>query len=155
MTDIEIRRATSDDVPAIVALLADDDLGAARETPDELAPYLAAFHEVDSDPKQFLAVAERGAEILGTLQLTLLPGLSHRGGTRAQLENVRVAAHARGLGLGGRLVSWAVARARQHGCRMVKLTSSATRQRAHRFYERLGFGASHTGYTLALDGGGP
>ncbi|RCV51831.1 GNAT family N-acetyltransferase [Marinitenerispora sediminis] len=150
MSDLQIRRAVAADIPGIVALLADDELGATRESPHDLAPYREAFAEIDADPRQFLAVAERGGRTVGTLQLTFLPGLSHRGGTRAQIEAVRIAGDARGRGLGTVLISWAVEEARRRGCRMVQLTSDAGRVDARRFYERLGFTASHVGFKLAL-----
>ena len=144
------RRATADDLPQLVALLADDPLGAVRESPDDLAPYRAAFERIDADPYQFLLVAERDGRVAGTAQLTYLPGLSRRGGTRAQIEAVRVAATARGTGLGSRLIGWCVDRARQEGCALVQLTSDTTRQDAHRFYRRLGFEPTHVGFKLHL-----
>lgn len=102
------RRATARDVPAVVALLADDPLGATRETPDDLAPYLAAFAEVDGDPRHLLLVADDEGTVVGTLQLTLLPGLARRGALRARIEAVRVAASRRGDGLGATMVRYAV-----------------------------------------------
>ena len=150
MTDITIRRATGADVPAVVALLADDVLGAARESPDDLGPYEAAFAEIDRDPRHLLLVADRAGAVVGTAQLTFLPGLSHKGATRAQIEAVRIGAAARGTGLGGRLIEWCVDRARERGCSMVQLTSDATRQDAHRFYERVGFRPTHLGFKLPL-----
>ncbi|GAA1499956.1 GNAT family N-acetyltransferase [Streptomyces synnematoformans] len=150
MSDLEIRRATAADVPAIVAMLADDPLGAARETPDDPAPYERAFAWIDADPGQHLAVAERDGRIVGTLQLTFIPGLSLRGTTRALIEAVRVHRDLRGSGLGSQLIEWAVEEARRRGCGMVQLTSNATRTDAHRFYERLGFAASHVGFKRTL-----
>lgn len=147
---MRIRPATIDDVPAIVAMLADDPLGASRETPDDLSPYLRAFETVEADPHQFLVVAERAGEVVGTLQLTLLPGLSRRGAVRAQIEAVRVRAGERGAGLGARLIEWAVDEARRRGCALVQLTSDRSRQRAHHWYERLGFEATHVGFKLNL-----
>lgn len=150
MNDLEIRRATADDVSAIVAMLADDPLGAQRESPDDLAPYLAAFERVAADPNQHLVVAVRDEQVVGTLHLTVIPGLSRRGATRSLIEAVRVHADARGSGLGTRLVEWAIAESRRQGCTLVQLTSDATRTDAHRFYDRLGFTASHVGFKLAL-----
>ncbi|MFI1969911.1 GNAT family N-acetyltransferase [Streptomyces cinnamoneus] len=150
MSDIEIRRATADDLPAIVALLADDALGAQRESPDDLAPYRAAFDRLDGDPHQYLAVAVRDGRTVGTLQLTVVPGLSRRGASRSVIEGVRVHADERGSGLGTELIQWAVDRSRNEGCRLVQLTSDATRVDAHRFYERLGFEASHLGFKYHL-----
>lgn len=150
MSDLEIRRATAADVPAIVAMLADDPLGATRETPDDPAPYEQAFARIDADPAQHLAVAERDGNVVGTLQLTVIPGLSRRGMTRALIEAVRVHRDERGSGLGTQLVEWAVEEARRQGCAVVQLTSDATRTDAHRFYERLGFEASHVGFKRML-----
>lgn len=150
MSDIVIRRATADDIPAIVALLADDPLGARRESPGDLAPYRTAFERLSGDPHQHLVVAERAGRTIGTLQLTVIPGLSRRGATRSVVEAVRVHADERGSGLGTRLVEWAVETSRREGCLLVQLTSDATRVDAHRFYERLGFEASHLGFKYHL-----
>jgi len=150
MSYLDIRRAVVDDVAAIVALLADDPLGAQRESPDDLAPYLAAFERIRTDPNQHLVVAVRDGRVVGTLQLTVVPGLSRRGATRSIIEAVRIHADARGDGLGTRLVEWAIEESRRLGCRLVQLTSDSTRRDAHRFYERLGFEASHVGFKLPL-----
>ncbi|MHA6760115.1 GNAT family N-acetyltransferase [Streptacidiphilus sp. PAMC 29251] len=150
MTDLLFRRAGSDDLPAIVALLADDALGATRETPGDLTPYRAAFARIAADPQQRLLVAERDGEVVGTLQLTLIPGLSLQGATRAQIEAVRVRADERGSGLGTRLIEHAVEESRRLGAALVQLTSNAGRTDAHRFYKRLGFTGSHLGYKLDL-----
>lgn len=150
MTEVNIRRATIDDVPAIVGLLMDDAIGATRESADDLTPYKDAFAVIDADHHEFLAVADRDGEIIGTFQLSLLPGLSRRGAFRAQVEAVRVAASARGEGLGETMMRWAIEEARKRGCVMVQLTSDKAREDAHRFYERLGFTATHEGFKLAL-----
>jgi GNAT superfamily N-acetyltransferase len=150
MSDFEIRRATADDIPAIVAMLADDALGARRESPDDLAPYQTAFERIARDPGQRLVVAVRDGRTVGTLQLTVIPGLSRRGATRSIIEGVRIHADERGGGLGTQLIQWAVDESRREGCVLVQLTSDATRTDAHRFYERLGFEASHVGFKLAL-----
>ncbi|CAL9364684.1 MULTISPECIES: GNAT family N-acetyltransferase [Nocardiopsis] len=147
---ITIDRARAEDVAAIVAMLADDELGARREDPGNPAPYLAAFEVIDADPHQFLAVARRGDRVVGTLQLTFLPGLSHRGATRAQVEAVRVHSDVRGGGLGTDLLAWAEEEARRRGAAMLQLTSDASREDAHRFYERLGYTASHVGFKKRL-----
>ncbi|ADH68942.1 MULTISPECIES: GNAT family N-acetyltransferase [Nocardiopsis] len=147
---ITINRARAEDVAAIVAMLADDELGARREDPGNPAPYLAAFEVIDADPHQFLAVARRGDRVVGTLQLTFLPGLSHRGATRAQVEAVRVHSDVRGGGLGTDLLAWAEEEARRRGAAMLQLTSDASREDAHRFYERLGYTASHVGFKKRL-----
>ncbi|MFE7789218.1 GNAT family N-acetyltransferase [Streptomyces sp. NPDC057460] len=150
MSDLEIRPAAITDIPAVVAMLADDPLGAHRESPDDLAPYRAAFQRLAHDPNQHLVVAVRDGAVVGTLQLTVIPGLSRRGSTRSIIEGVRVHADERGSGLGTRLIQWAVDESRRQDCQLVQLTSDATRTDAHRFYERLGFIASHVGFKLAL-----
>ncbi|GHE83104.1 GNAT family acetyltransferase [Streptomyces spiralis] len=150
MGDLEIRKAVTDDVSAIVAMLADDPLGAQRESPDDLAPYLAALERLSADPNQHLVVAAREGRVVGTLQLTVIPGLSRRGATRSIIEAVRIHADERGSGLGTQLIEWAIAESRRQGCQLVQLTSDRTRTDAHRFYERLGFEASHIGFKLPL-----
>lgn len=144
------RHATAEDLPAIVAMLADDPLGAKRETPDDLAPYRTAFERVATDSNQHLMVAERDGRTIGTLHLTVIPGLSRRGSARSQIEAVRIHADARGTGLGTELIEWAIEESRRQGCILVQLTSDATRIDAHRFYERLGFEASHLGFKMSL-----
>lgn len=155
MQDVVFRRATADDVAAIVAMLADDELGRAREAPDPPLDqaYAAAFAAVDRDPNQLLAVAVVGDAVVGTLQLTFIPGLSHRGAWRGEVEGVRIATDRRGTGLGRRLLEWAVAECRARGCRIVQLTSNNARLDAHRFYVGLGFQQSHTGFKLMLGEG--
>ncbi|WP_330282862.1 GNAT family N-acetyltransferase [Streptomyces sp. NBC_00588] len=150
MGDLEIRPATADDLPAIVAMLADDPLGAQRESPDDLTPYLTAWERLVSDPNQHVVVAVREGRVVGTLQLTVIPGLSRRGATRSIIEGVRVHADERGSGLGTRFMEWAIDESRRQGCQLVQLTSDASRTDAHRFYERLGFTASHVGFKLQL-----
>ncbi|MFI6003699.1 GNAT family N-acetyltransferase [Streptomyces sp. NPDC051366] len=153
MTDPDepaIRPATEEDLPAIVAMLADDPLGATRESPDELTPYMEAFKRLADDPHQHVVVAVREGRVVGTLQLTIVPGLSRKGATRAIIEGVRVHADERSSGLGTRFIQWAVERARRENCQLVQLTSDVTRTDAHRFYERLGFTASHVGFKLSL-----
>ncbi|MGV9274439.1 N-acetyltransferase family protein [Streptomyces griseosporeus] len=150
MGDLVIRPATDDDIPAIVAMLADDPLGAQRESPDDLTPYRTALKRLSGDPHQHLVVAVREDRVVGTLQLTIIPGLSRRGSTRSIIEGVRIHADERGSGLGTRLIEWAVETSRSEGCRLVQLTSDKTRTDAHRFYERLGFESSHLGFKLSL-----
>ncbi|GHA23102.1 GNAT family acetyltransferase [Streptomyces tauricus] len=150
MGDLEIRPAVADDIPAIVAMLADDPLGSRRESPDDLTPYLTALERLSKDPNQHVVVAVREGRVVGTLQLTIVPGLSRKGATRSIIEAVRVHADERGSGLGTRFIEWAVDRSRSEGCQLVQLTSDATRTDAHRFYERLGFTASHVGFKLQL-----
>ncbi|MEH0471430.1 N-acetyltransferase family protein [Streptomyces hayashii] len=150
MGDLEIRAAVAEDIPAIVAMLADDALGAQRESPDDLGPYLAALERLTADPNQRLVVAVREGRVVGTLQLTIVPGLSRRGSTRSIIEGVRVHADERGSGLGTRFIEWAIEESRRENCQLVQLTSDNTRTDAHRFYERLGFVASHVGFKLQL-----
>ena len=145
-----IRRAVEADIHEIVALLADDALGAARETLDDLSPYLDAFQRIDADPNLLLMVMERSHVIIGTMQMAFIPGLSHKGSTRADIEAVRISSAERGGGLGSQLIEWAIAEARSRGCAMVQLTSNASRTDAHRFYLRLGFVQSHSGFKFKL-----
>lgn len=151
---VAFRDATEADLAAIVSLLADDHLGASRERAEDPLPacYREAFGRMRALGGHQLVVAETPAgEIVGCLQLMLLPGLARQGLTRAQIEAVRVARPLRGRGLGARLVEEAVARARAAGCGLVQLTSDASRGEAHRFYGRLGFTASHVGFKMTLD----
>ncbi len=153
---IVVRRAVLDDLPALVALLADDVLGRSREGTDP-TPYRRAFEQVDADPNQLLVAALAGDEesqrdVVGTLQLTTIAGLSRSGALRGQIEAVRVRADHRGRGTGAALLRWVVDEARRRGCALVQLTTDKSRTDALRFYERLGFTASHEGLKLALDG---
>jgi len=148
-----VRRATADDLPAIVGLLADDELGATREagTDPDLASYRTAFAAIDGDPGQLLLVATaEDGQAAATMQLTFIPGLARQGALRAQIEAVRVGAGYRSQGLGEAMITWAIAEARRRGCRMVQLTSDKRRADAHRFYQRLGFSATHEGFKLPL-----
>lgn len=151
---MEIRLATRDDVPAIVALLADDEHGAGRE--DASLPlardYLIAFEAIDGDPNHDLVVVTEDdtGDVVATAQLSFLPNLTYRGGWRAQVEGVRVAARVRGSGVGRELMAWVIDRATARECRLVQLTTNATREDAKRFYESLGFEASHHGMKLHL-----
>ncbi|MEU8635014.1 GNAT family N-acetyltransferase [Amycolatopsis sp. NPDC048633] len=150
MSDYTIRRARRDDVAAIVRMLADDQLGATRDDPHDLDPYLRAFEQMAADPNQLLVVVTSDDEPVGTLQLTIIPGLARRGALRGQVEAVRIHADHRGSGLGADLMHWAIDESRRRGCALVQLTSDVSRTDAHRFYERLGFVASHTGFKLKL-----
>jgi GNAT superfamily N-acetyltransferase len=126
-------------------------VGATRDGADSgLEPYLRAFAAVDADPAHRLLVADAGGQVVATIQLSFLPGLARRGALRAQIEAVRVAADRRGSGLGEAMLGWAIEQARHRGCALVQLTSDKQRPQAHRFYERLGFVASHEGFKLAL-----
>ncbi|TDD73621.1 GNAT family N-acetyltransferase [Actinomadura darangshiensis] len=146
------REATADDLPQIVRLLADDPLGATRETLAEEIPeaYVAAFAAIDKDPNNTLVVADAGGAVAGTLQLTFIPGLTYTGGERAQIEGVRIAAEQRGAGLGQAMITWAIDRARERGCRVVQLTTDRQRPDAIRFYQKIGFRPSHMGMKYHL-----
>ncbi|MGW3653166.1 GNAT family N-acetyltransferase [Streptomyces sp. NPDC000878] len=150
MGDLEIRPVTTEDVPAVVGMLADDPLGAQRESPDDLTPYYTALNRLAADPNQHMVVAVREGHVVGTLQLTIVPGLSRKGATRSIIEGVRVHAAERGSGLGTQLIEWAIDTSRRENCQLVQLTSDITRTEAHRFYERLGFTPSHVGFKLQL-----
>jgi ribosomal protein S18 acetylase RimI-like enzyme len=152
MTGVTFRRAQAADLPAIIALLADDGLGRKRE--DTSSPpnpkYLDAFQAMDTDPNQLQMVAALGGEVIGTLQVTFIAGLSRKGAWRGQIEGVRVAAKHRGSGVGQQMFEWAIAQCKARGCTLVQLTTDKQRDDAHRFYERLGFTGSHIGYKLIL-----
>ena len=148
--NVIFRTARREDVPAIVALLADGALGAKREKTSDPAVYAAAFEAVEASPDNEIIVGELDGAIVACLQLTVIPGLGRSGALRAQIEAVRVASSTRGMGLGDRLMREAIDRARDRGCGLVQLTSDKERVDAHRFYERLGFVASHEGMKLFL-----
>lgn len=150
MSEIDVRTANRNDVPAIVAMLADDPLGATRESPDDLTPYYTAFEAIDVDPNQQLIVVDAGEEVVGTMQLTIIPGLSHRGASRCQIEAVRVREDHRNSGLGSDMIRWAIDVAVKRKCAMIQFTTNKARADAHRFYERLGFQQTHLGYKMDL-----
>jgi ribosomal protein S18 acetylase RimI-like enzyme len=147
---VSIRPARREDVAAIVAMLADDHLGRARERVEDPLPasYYDAFARVERDPNLTLVVAESAGRVVGCLQLAILPGLSSQGGVRGLLEDVRVASDCRSRGIGEQLVQWALTEARARGCNLVELLTHQTRIDAQRFYKRLGFTASHVGMTV-------
>jgi GNAT superfamily N-acetyltransferase len=150
---VVLRRVEPADLPAIVDLLATDQLGATRDgvrTDADLQAYRQAFDEIDRDPAHVLVVAEAAGRIVGTMQLSYIPGLARRGALRAQIEAVRVHQDYRSRGLGHAMLTWAISQARQRGCALVQLTTDKSRTDAHRFYERLGFAASHEGMKLRL-----
>ncbi len=149
---VRFRRARRSDVPAIVRLLADDPLGAKRETYADPLPavYWRAFDAIAANPAIELIVAVQGGSIVGCLQLTVTPGLTRRGMVRGQIEGVRVAASLRGRRVGEALLAHALARAEKRRCGLVELTTDKARPDAHRFYERLGFEATHIGMKKAL-----
>ncbi|MEO1088542.1 MAG: GNAT family N-acetyltransferase [Acidobacteriota bacterium] len=146
------RRARSADLPAIVHLLADDPLGATRESDVSPLPdsYCDAFKAIDRDGNQELVVVELEERVIGVLQLTYIPSMTYRGGWRALIEGVRVSSELRSSGVGRHLFQWAVERARERGCRILQLTTDKSRPAAIKFYEGLGFVASHEGMKLHL-----
>lgn len=149
---VTIRKAGAADLPAIVALLAEDELGRHREDaglPLDRA-YEEAFAAIDADPNQLLAVAELDGEIIGTFQLSFIPSITRMGTLRAQIEGVRVASARQNAGLGRMMMVWAIEQCRQRGGGLVQLTTDKSRADAHRFYDRLGFRATHEGYKLFL-----
>lgn len=146
---LTFRPVTRADVPAVVALLADDVLGRGRESA-ELAPYLAAFDAMQAEGGNQLIVGEAGDQVLATYQLTVMSGLSLSAARRAQIDAVRVDASLRGQGAGAALMADAEARARAAGASLMQLTSNASRTDAHRFYERLGYAPSHIGFKKPL-----
>ncbi|MGC4746481.1 N-acetyltransferase family protein [Micromonospora sp. DT201] len=150
MTDVIYREAVRADLPAVIALLADDVLGKARDFTEVDEAYERAFADISSDPRNQLIVAEQGGELVGCLQITYIPGLGRHGSERSLIESVRVRSDRRGQGLGRDLMTWAIDQARQRGCALVQLTTDKTRADAHRFYLGLGFAASHEGMKLAL-----
>ncbi|WP_406107870.1 GNAT family N-acetyltransferase [Micromonospora globbae] len=150
MTDVIFREAVRADLPAIVALLADDVLGKARDFTQVDDAYEKAFADVTADPRNQLVVAESGGELVGCFQITYIPGLGRHGAERALIESVRVRSDLRGQGLGRRMMTWAIDQARERGCGLVQLTTDKSRHDAHRFYTSLGFVASHEGMKLPL-----
>jgi GNAT superfamily N-acetyltransferase len=152
MLDLIFRRATEADLPAIIGLLADDILGSSREAtgPESYPQYLNAFRVIDADANQFLMVVDDGTRIVGTLQLTFIPGLARGGLKRGQIEAVRVASDRRGDGIGDAMFDWAFKKCRLEQCGIVQLTTDKSRADAHRFYDRLGFESSHIGYKKTL-----
>lgn len=150
-SELLIRLAKRSDLEALIALYADDDLGMARESGEPDDRYLAAFEAIEGDPNHLLAVGERNSEIVATLLLSFLPGLSRHGAWRAQIEAMRVARAMRGHGLGKEILDWAVQEASARNCDLVQLTSDRQRPDAHRFYEKAGFQPSHVGFKLFLD----
>src|SRR5262245_36251130 len=144
------RGATRSDLPAIITLLADDVLGKARDFTEVDEEYERAFAAIDADPRNRLVVADDDGEIIGCFQITYIPGLGRHGAERSLIEAVRVRSDRRGHGIGAQMMRWAIDHARERGCALVQLTTDKSRHDAHRFYERLGFVASHEGMKLSL-----
>lgn len=149
---VAFRAANAGDLPELVRMLADDPLGARREAWADPLPrgYAEAFAAIGRDPNNELIVATLDDRLVGMLQLTYIPYLTYQGGWRALIEGVRVASHARSQGVGAAMIRWAVQRARDRNCVMVQLTTDRAREDALRFYERLGFVATHHGMKLHL-----
>ncbi len=149
---IGFREASRSDIARLVALLADDELGATREDNSKpLNPrYLDAFDAIDKDPNNELIIVEKADELVGMLQLTFIPYLTHTGSWRCLIEGVRVARSHRGKGAGRRMIEWVIERARERQCGIVQLTSDKQRPEALRFYRSLGFNATHEGFKLKI-----
>ena len=148
---MQFRKANKADVLYIVKMLAQDELGQLRENYQEPLTdvYYDAFQRIDEDQNQELIVIENdGYEIIGTLQLSFIPYLTYQGGIRAQIEAVRIRADQRGKGIGEQLFRWAIDRAKERGAHLLQLTTDKKRPDALRFYEKLGFKASHEGMKL-------
>jgi GNAT superfamily N-acetyltransferase len=152
-TTPRFRSAARDDVPEIVRLLASDPLGAKREAFESPLPegYYEAFDAIERDANNELIVAELNGRIIGVLQLTFIPYMTYGGRWRALIEGVRVDSEVRSRGIGRELFTWAISRARERNCHMLQLTSDKARPDAIRFYESLGFVASHEGLKLHLE----
>jgi ribosomal protein S18 acetylase RimI-like enzyme len=150
--DLQVRCSTEDDLPLIIRLLADDDIGALREDlrPEASARYEAAFKAIQDDPNSELLVATLCGSVVGCLQLTVIRGLSYRGVYRCQIEDVRVTRQLRGSGVGSLLMEEAQSRARQKGCVLFQLLVHSGRTDALRFYQRCGFESTHYGFRKNL-----
>jgi GNAT superfamily N-acetyltransferase len=152
MNRVHFRRARREDLPDIVRMLADDELGRQREKCEDPLPesYYTAFQQINTDPNQELIVAQLDGKVVGTLHLMFLPSISYQGQLRAQVESVRVDKQYQNQGIGSDMMKWTIERAKEYGAHMMQLTSNKARQDAHRFYERLGFKGSHLGMKLNL-----
>lgn len=152
MSEIVFRLARREDLSSIVRMLADDELGSQREQYKVPLPesYYVAFEQIDNDPNNELIVAELNGEVVGTLHLIFIPSISYQGGLRAEVESVRVDRNCQNQGIGSEMMKWAVERAQGRNAHLVQLTTHRSREDAHRFYERLGFKASHLGMKLSL-----
>lgn len=156
MTELTFRDATPADIPTMLTLSHAGDARGADTPPLDPASlsdprYRAAFDEISADPKHRLIVAELDGRVVGTLQISVLPGLPNFGMKRGLLENVHISSDLRGGGYGSTMVKWAIERCREAGCDVVQLTSNKVRTDAHRFYEKLGFAKSHEGFKLPLN----
>lgn len=154
MTAFLFRRARDRDLKDIICLLTDDELGKQREKLSTTIPssYQNAFHRIDADPNQFLMVVEADGVIIGTCHLTLMPSLTFQGGLRMNVEAVRIATNYRGEGVGEWMIQQVVSLSRKEGCKIIQLTTDKQRVDAKRFYEKLGFHATHEGMKMQLFG---
>lgn len=152
MSELTFRLAGREDLPSIVRMLAEDDLGSRRERLEDPLPesYYEAFEQIENDANHELVVIEMDGNVIGTLHLMFIPSISFQGGLRAQIESVRVDGKYRGQGIGSEMMRWAVERARERDAHLIQLTTHRSREDAHRFYERLGFTRSHLGMKLSL-----
>ncbi|QZH75662.1 MAG: GNAT family N-acetyltransferase [Erythrobacter sp.] len=152
MDQLTYRAATEADLPFLDALAAEDEIGAARDPlrPDHAEQALEGLRAIAADPNHTLYIVGHAGAPVGSFQLSFIPGVSRKGAWRGQIENVRVLAASRGHGIGEAMMRWAIARCKERGCGVVQLTSYRTRDAAHRFYERLGFVGTHTGFKLLL-----
>ncbi len=151
---MKFRKATKNDISTIVEMIADDELGKKRENFQIPLPqeYLTAFEEIHSDQNQELIVVENeNAEIVGTLQLSFIQYLTYRGGIRAQIESVRIRKDKRGLGIGKTMFEWAINRAKERKAHLLQLTTDKERPKAIKFYEDLGFKATHAGMKMHFE----
>jgi GNAT superfamily N-acetyltransferase len=152
MEKITVRKATISDLPTVISLLSDDQLGSTREEIKHPLPlfYRQAFERIKKETGNDFYVALIGGDIVGCMQLTFISGLSRKGMTRLQIESVRVASELRSKSIGRQMMKYAIDLAKSSGCGLVQLTTDQTRKDAHRFYEKLGFTASHVGMKLDL-----
>lgn len=150
--NLKHRKATLDDLQDIIALLADDKLGSTREhaSPQMSQAYIDAFHHIEKDANQYLMVVEKGQNIIATCHLTLIPSLTFTGSTRLQIEAVRVHSNARGQGVGKKMIKMAIDWGKTQGATIIQLTTNKERPEALKFYETLGFSATHEGMKLYL-----
>ena len=150
MNKITYRKATIEDLAGIIELYLEDELGASREENYDLAPYQKAFKLIDTDSNQYLMVALQEEEMVGTCHLTIMPSLTFKGTTRMQIEAVRVFAKCRGQGIGELMIKEALSYGKKQGVGLIQLTTNKKRDRAKKFYEKLGFEATHEGMKLYL-----
>ena len=146
------RKATEEDLPEVLGMIANDQLGMTREKFELPLPmsYVKAFHIITKDANQEITVCELDNEIVGTFQLSYIQYLTYQGGMRVLVEAVRVKNSQRGKGIGRQMFEYIIDRAREKGAHMVQLTSNKKRTESLKFYESLGFEGSHEGYKLHL-----